>query len=436
MGEASQRDDREPKAAWAWLLSIVAVLTALTASPASAAGSAPWYSVQPARPHAISDVSCPTVSICRAAYPDAVLATADGGTTWIRQTNGVPKVSLSGISCPTSSDCWAVGGNNVIIHSGDGGNSWATQASPLNPSYPTAAAMASVSCPSTTICFAVGYYSAKSPGPGFVIATKNGGASWTDQTPGQVGPIAYLDCPGVLTCYATGAFGQLLATKDGATWAAQNSGVNEDLNEISCATTATCLAAGPGAGVIATTDGGAHWASHTTSFSGSGGVVGMSCPTASHCIATGMDNRSGPDLTAAVSDNGGSTWVTTYAPDIAGWLVAVSCASITHCVAAGPSGWVARTDDGGQHWTTSNVQPVPVAPSRAWWSVVAGPAPQGRIAGRPNADATTNAVDTPYLPTNPDRDLTAFGLHVSEVVRFAERLVLSEARTQARPSPE
>src|SRR5436853_4065299 len=68
---------------------------------------------------------------------------------WTSQTSGTTQ-ALNGVSCPTSSTCFAVGANGTIVATTNGGTTWTSQSSNFTQ------ALNGISCPSTSACFAVG----------------------------------------------------------------------------------------------------------------------------------------------------------------------------------------------------------------------------------------------------------------------------------------
>ncbi|HEX4127441.1 MAG TPA: hypothetical protein VHX67_07670 [Acidimicrobiales bacterium] len=91
-----------------------------------------------------------------------VVSTADGGVTWqLSPVLSGQSGEWWGMTCPSAEDCWAVGGTIVgtisapgsafIVATHDGGLSWAQVALPSGLSVVQA-----VSCPTDTECFALG----------------------------------------------------------------------------------------------------------------------------------------------------------------------------------------------------------------------------------------------------------------------------------------
>jgi hypothetical protein len=128
------------------------------------------------------------------------VATKDGGHIWIAQTaSGRGAV---GVSCPTSSDCYATGSGDgaEVLHTTDGGSSWTLQkAVPANLSF-----LSAVSCPSKSTCTSVGENDDESSA---IIGTTDSGSRWTDQTlPNSLayGPPSGVSCPAANDCWAVG----------------------------------------------------------------------------------------------------------------------------------------------------------------------------------------------------------------------------------------
>jgi hypothetical protein len=110
----------------------------------------------------VSALSCQLASSCVAftgsstAQPGASTST-DFGTTWTQSS--VPDIGIrviTGVTCSTSSNCFAVGsqgftGDAEILASSDGGATWSSQTVPTGTSD-----LSAVACASPTDCIAVG----------------------------------------------------------------------------------------------------------------------------------------------------------------------------------------------------------------------------------------------------------------------------------------
>jgi photosystem II stability/assembly factor-like uncharacterized protein len=132
------------------------------------------------------------------------------------------------------------------------------------------------------------------------------------------------------------------------------------LTAVSCATAARCWAvAAPGPDptpvpatvIVATKDGGATWSGQDVPPSLDPSLSGVSCPTATTCMAVGSD-AAGSGLVLTTED-GGATWSQASAPANAVGIEAVTCEGIGVCVAIATNGaalWSSRSTDFGATW--------------------------------------------------------------------------------------
>jgi len=173
----------------------------------------------------LAAVSCSSASRCVAvgasgARRGVITVTVEGGRSWQTVSYPVPHASyrgfarFSGVAC-VRDDCWAAGtvrraiGNQVVAEPGlvksvKHGLSWSTE--PLPAFTSRAGSMLAISCATPTYCLAAGTLGAG--GTPFVIATDDGGKTWTrQQLPGQVTAVDAVSCPAVRACWAGGAGG-------------------------------------------------------------------------------------------------------------------------------------------------------------------------------------------------------------------------------------
>jgi len=260
-------------------------------------------------------------------------------------------------------------------------------------------ALVGVTCPTTTRCWAVGSTTAtgKAPSGAAVVTTTDGGATWRVQpVPATVGYLSGIACTGVRTCTAVGQVGTdgagpgaVLTTADGGTtWMLQvvPAGTS-DVTAVSCVTGGRCTALASISGRVtslsATATGGAWVAGGALPTTVSAGTA-LSCTDAGHCWATGsspIDVGHVAGVVAATAD-GGATWALQPVPNATGPLHGISCTvpdqtpgssttpssaarSVT-CTAVGTTataiaggrsgqGAVLTTADGGSTWTPAVV---------------------------------------------------------------------------------
>ena len=173
---------------------------------------------------ALTAVSCVTPSDCVATgvstnSKGASVALADtwNGKKWTEVSIALPKGSsngdLSGISCKSARSCVAVGsyGNaddeTFSLAAVWNGRTWTTS-KPPTPAGATSAALQGVSCPSTTDCAAVGWYNRAGGSVGLAEAWN--GKQWTrvavPKSPGN-GSLYSVSCVTSKYCLAVGSGG-------------------------------------------------------------------------------------------------------------------------------------------------------------------------------------------------------------------------------------
>jgi len=338
----------------------------------------------------LDGVSCADASHCvvvgelrspaGTAFTAAAYTTADGGGTWTPATSFPAGLSsLTGVACPTVTTCRATGTrlldqtqvsySAALVTSADGGATWSPRTIPAGIE-----SLTGIACPSTAACTAIGYRVASGAARGVVLGTSDGGAHWAAATvPAGTGNLDGVSCVTAARCWAVGysgvgsdATGQVIATNGGGTWSAQTPPAGTGyLDAVACAGASDCMAAGStalggptGATVIGTSDGGSSWAQR---FGQAARVLleSVACPTASTCWAVGEGPAAASIL---VTRTGGATWSGQAVPSGVTRLEAVACASASACLATGSrtaltngrlvdTAVVVGTSDGGAHWT-------------------------------------------------------------------------------------
>lgn len=296
--------------------------------------------------------------------------------------------SLSGVSCVSADDCWAVGSTldtrttNVggeTLHSD--GSSWVAVSSPA-----AAGALDSVSCTSSNECWAVGNISNGQTVPRRLTARWNG-TSWTNiQTPSVSGAVLRaLSCSSSGNCWAVGSYDRsnktlaLLWTESRWIQVATPSPGKFDkaLTAVTCISARNCWSFGyydgPPRGAFVTGYlmaihwNGSAWKRVWTSTPYYGGdvstaaaVAGISCASSRQCLAVGWSWIPGVMTSSLALLWNGSTWATVNTPTIHdAHLYGVDCASVKDCWAVGS----ARSLGGSSHspalrwngssWTTA-----------------------------------------------------------------------------------
>ena len=263
------------------------------------------------------------------------------GSAWHRlsigKPGGVSNVGLSAVSCPSATECVAVGwgfkGDNEVpvaetwTQPKRGATGGWKVSKPVAPGGNGLSALDAISCPSTSLCFAAGSADEFSP----VVANQL--------------PLAERWTP-------SGGWTRVKLP------APPRGSSDSVLYGISCKTSTQCAAVGTyikGStpyGLIAQLTK-ATWTVSTAPASANGILYGVSCPSAGLCVAVGAVSSATGGHNLAERWSGGR-W-TASAPAGAGSfssLTSVSCASATHCVATGGTTSKAFIDTlDGTSWT-------------------------------------------------------------------------------------
>jgi outer membrane protein OmpA-like peptidoglycan-associated protein len=360
----------------------------------------------------LKDVSCPLTTLCVAVGTDSsgegVTTTGtDTSGTWGWSTespvagDGAGGGSLSAVSCPSPTQCVAVGNDSAdegVTTTGtdtSGTWSWSTESAVANDGTGQGP-LNSVSCPSPTLCVAVGEdFHAQ----GFTtIGTDASGTwSWTaesqvanDEAEGSltVGNLESVNCPLTTLCVAVGFDLQLTGSHGVTTtgtdvsgtwsWSTESPVANDATGDgllwgVSCPLTTQCVAVGNdgNAGITTTgTDTSGTWSWSTESpvasdATGFLGFIGVSCPSTTLCAAVGGDSAGEGVTTTGTDVSGTWSWSTEspVANDASGGgsLSAVSCPLTTLCVAVGNDGNAGITTTGTDvsgTWSWSTESPV------------------------------------------------------------------------------
>ena len=214
-----------------------------------------------------------------------------------------------------------------------------------------------VSCTSPTSCMAVGYDTVS--GNDQTLAESWNGSEWSIlPTPNISGSLEAVSCSGISTCVAVGNYydngsglqNTLIESWNGSTWSVVASPTpppsmaNPDLVGVSCIGSSNCQAVGyysdaldaPQTLVESWTGG--EWSISPSPSPGNGHgtqLLGVSCATASSCVAVGYHAAVPKPL---IESWNGSTWSVVKSPNptSAGTdLFGVSCKKANQCVAVG-----------------------------------------------------------------------------------------------------
>ena len=130
-----------------------------------------------------------TLALALPTTASAFISTGDGAWVW---QNPLPQGNdLSAVTFVDATHGWAVGGNGVILATADGGATWSAQSSGSD------AGLSDVAFPDATHGWAVG-------GNGVILATADGGATWSAQSSGSDAGLSDVAFPDATHGWAVG----------------------------------------------------------------------------------------------------------------------------------------------------------------------------------------------------------------------------------------
>jgi hypothetical protein len=317
-------------------------------------------------------------------YTQLPFAERWNGTEWLTQTpenSGEAQTPskrdrLVGVSCSSSSACTAVGfyvntaSKEVTLAERWDGTKWKIQTT-LNPTG-SGSELDAVSCPSSSECTAVGYY--VSSGKKVPFAERWNGTAWESQSMLLSSEVAEdgalldgVSCSSSKACTAVGSFAasSFAESWNGTKWEPESLAKptgDPELRAVSCTSSNACTAVGgtwsfgPEGGTeapLAERWNGTEWTIESTPTPTGAQLTrleGVSCATSIQCIAVGTAEQgkgSEAEDTAVSERWNGTEWaIEGTAPDPnvdrawgeAEFLEGVSCSSFNDCTAVGSYG--------------------------------------------------------------------------------------------------
>jgi hypothetical protein len=345
----------------------------------------------------LTTISCASRTMCMAigstSTSNAPLTERWNGKSWSRET--FPDVGdgdyVTGLACPSPSDCVAVGYRDFAISDGSdntylfaaswNGVRWSMR--PVSsPRRPLTSYFTSLSCPSARHCIAIGSLSDLSAPPipstadvrGVIIGRWDGSRWSIQRVHAARVNFTGLSCSSQTECVGVGGWNA--ARWSGGTWSFHRLPRPSDakgggLRSVSCVSSARCSAvgsfrdrAGTSVAVIENWNG-ARWSTErapSTSGAGDSALQAISCVTHNGCSAVGRKQAThGPGVTL-IEHRGGHRWSVQPSPNAPGLrdfgLSAVSCSSLLVCTALGSIGTFGRESVtatlSGSRWTVTS----------------------------------------------------------------------------------
>jgi photosystem II stability/assembly factor-like uncharacterized protein len=272
---------------------------------------------------------------------EKVLTTIDGGLHWTSVYSTTS--SLNNLNCPSTRRCFSLKADETVLATSDGGNTWVEK--PLGVA--DSQYLFALTCPGIMSCYTL----AESSKDAAIFSTVDGGQSWLKPytTTGK-NPFRFLSCPASgEVCYGVESKGKVLATSDGGrNWKTQNAELKKDFNSLRCFETDYCLGSTSDGTILVTKNGGISWSEYSITEKNTLYLRQISCPQAESCFALG---QSRPEFTPKLfkTIDGGQSWRPLIFEE-KGYFTTLSCPSTTTCFLAGENGQIKVTTDGGQSW--------------------------------------------------------------------------------------
>ncbi len=308
----------------------------------------------------------------------SVFSSRDGGVTW--QAMRTPPDLYWNIAASDARHAWVARPTGEILATRDGGATYTVQRPPDRHH----GQLVAVACSDARHLAVTGV----APAGAFVLTTADGGRHWRSsalmKTPHDLNAIASPDAQHLWAVGssdpASGTPGAIIASRDGgATWSVQKSDPGVSYRSVAFSDAHNGWAVGHGGAqgsgsVIAhTTDGGATWT--VSRLAAVDALLSVTCSDAEHAWAVG-DAYGGSSATIASTRDGGRTWNVRRLHLAAGdpkrfSLMAVTCADASHIWAAGTTqqaGIVIASSDGGATWTLQSMRPEMAALRAVTWT--------------------------------------------------------------------
>jgi hypothetical protein len=353
---------------------------------------------------------------------------AAGSSTWTLQPTPTPNVTMGGgellgVSCPSLTDCVAVGEDLAVPLSETwNGAKWTVRAVSV-PAGDGPGTLQGVSCPSTSRsgCTAVGSY-IDSSGNDATLAERWSNGHWVVQptpSPGGTasgGPtLLAVDCIKAASCMAVGTYepvnsganAPLAEEWNGVSWvvvasASPPGSTWSVLNGVSCSSRIACIAVGYSVDssgnqfILAEGWDGRQWTILTIpepAGATQSSLASVSCTSASGCVAVGAATIASTDVQSLAEGWDGNHWTVQPTPSLsAPELYGVSCPAPGECMAVG-----SYQTSGGNEVTLAEVW------NGTAWSVESTPSPIGRTMARLVGAACVSAVSCEAVGFSQDK---------------------------------
>jgi photosystem II stability/assembly factor-like uncharacterized protein len=266
-----------------------------------------------------------------------ILHTTNGGFQWLEQTSG----TINGLNTVLFRDRmngWAGGDGKTIVRTTDGGATWMQAVLPTGQGNP---GINGIDFTSTTDGWATGSGSMMGSTGGSLYRSTDGGATWTYVQALSASGLDIAFVSGGSSGFITGSGGLILSTSNGgSSWSSVASGTTRGLNDIHFASSTEFWIAGDNATLLHSTSAGAQWVSEP--FQGTYASVNGIAQAGTTLLAVG-------EFGFMARREAGSAWNILQS----GSFPAVNWCAFSdpmNGIAVGQWGLIMRTNDGGATW--------------------------------------------------------------------------------------
>jgi hypothetical protein len=342
-----------------------------TASESATQEGGAWRSIPTADPGSgeFSSVACPAVGDCWATANIEVEGSNSGqvfhfnGQEWERVATPGKALTLYGIACPAKTSCWAVGAAafgeeaiSTLVEHYDG-KGWSVEESPNAAGFPESG-LSGIACPSATECWAAGDGEdfSQEPTAGELLLLHYTEGAWSrvsapsPQEEEQTGDGALLVCGSASQCILLTNFGsdggrdneQAGDVFDGKSWQSLSLPSGILFQAATCPAEDDCIAIGgprfDGAMSAYRFDG-KGWSQPEPLPANVGAKpvswYAVTCPGRSECWAAGGQPIAGATFPAVVAHFQKGAWEVPPQPEEPGELTGISCPTAASCMAVG-----------------------------------------------------------------------------------------------------
>jgi photosystem II stability/assembly factor-like uncharacterized protein len=306
-----------------------------------------------------------TAAITHISIPDETSVVVGGGCVLRRSDDGGTSFAAIPVSCkpgiaslafPSALTGYLLRADGSVSKTSDGGATFT--AGGAIPGTSAAGATGATDDP-TDVFFTddnTGFAVTRGAAGGAVYRTSDGGATWFQRTTSPQG-LNGIYFPDPAIGYAVGAANTVLKTTDGGeTWTPKTVPGDvpaSDLMSIRCATTSNCMiATSDGQRVLRTTNGG-NGANGFSAFNPAAQkIFAVAFSTPSQAVAVG---EHGTTVLSTNADAGTPSFVPVDDQPLPGSFSRLRSAGGALVIAPGENGKLARSTDGGRHWTSVQV---------------------------------------------------------------------------------